>query len=133
MKRRTLIHKLVLATFLTGAAVATVMIALKLVFSDAASVVQSFNPSRFDAATWRTGNLRTRGTMVRDLIDRELLIGKSRQEAVALLGPPDQEAERLLTYKVDLGHKFGSTPWLYAFQLRIDAATGRVFEAWHSD
>jgi hypothetical protein len=130
MKRRTLIRKLVLGTFLTGA---TVVIALKLVFSDATAVVQSINPSRFDAATWRTGDLRTRGTMVRDLIERELLIGKSRQEAVGLLGPPDQEAERLLTYNVDLGHKFGSTPWLYALQLRIDAASGRVLEAWYTD
>ena len=130
MKRRRLIRKLVLATFLTGA---TVAIAVKLVFEDAMSIVQSINPSRFDVTTWGTGDLRTRGTMVRDLIDRELLIGKSRQEAVALLGPPDQEGKRLLIYKVDLGQKFGSTPWFYALRLRIDAASGKVLWAGYTD
>lgn len=132
MKRRTS-FRYFRAIFLTGVAVAAGAVALKLVFSDALSVVESVSPSRFDAVTWRAGDLRTRGTMVRDLIDRDLLIGKSRREAVALLGPPDIEAERVLTYKVDLGDKFGSTPWLYALHLKIDPANGKVSEAWYAD
>ena len=130
MKRRRWFRKLALSTLLAGAAL---VLAVKLVFEDGTSIVQSISPSRFDGAVWRAGDLRTRGTLVRDLVDRELLIGTSRKSAVALLGPPDNQSDSELIYRVDLGHRFGSKPWLYTFRLQIDATSGRIVWAGYTD
>jgi hypothetical protein len=46
--------------------------------------------SRFDAEEWRAADLgtRDRAMMVDDLLDRYPLVGRRREEVIALLGPP---------------------------------------------
>jgi len=49
-----------------------------------------YTPSRkFDSAEWKAGNATTRGSMTQDLMDRQLLVGKSPAEVEGLLGKPD--------------------------------------------
>lgn len=48
-----------------------------------------FSASQFDARGWKSGNRWSRGAMVQDMIDRNLLIGKSRSEVLDVLGQPD--------------------------------------------
>lgn len=43
--------------------------------------------SQFEAQGWKSGNRWSRGAMVQDLIDRNLLVGKSRLEILEVLGP----------------------------------------------
>jgi hypothetical protein len=45
--------------------------------------------SQFEAKGWKSGNRWSRGAMVQDLIDRNLLVGKSRSEILEVLGQPD--------------------------------------------
>ena len=49
----------------------------------------SRSDSKFDSKAWKAGGSSSRGTMVQDLTDRELLIGRTRSEVVDLLGEPD--------------------------------------------
>ncbi len=119
---------------LTSAVAVTAAVALVVALSmDARYVVESFSPAQFDAEAWRAADERSRGSMVRDLIKRGLLIGRSRQDAVALLGPPDHERERKLLYTVDIGQRFASTPWPYMLHVNIDAETGLVTQAFYVD
>ena len=46
------------------------------------------SPKQFDSREWKSGNASSRGAMVQDLMDRNLL-GKSRSEVHGLLGLPD--------------------------------------------
>src|SRR6267142_6643140 len=57
-------------------------------------------PRKFDSAEWKAGDATTRGSMAQDLIDRKLLIGKSRAEVEGLLGKPDYPDADAHLYKV---------------------------------
>jgi len=58
-------------------------------------------PSRpFDSTEWKQGNATTRGAMSADLINRRLLIGKSRVDVESLLGKPDRQDADTYDYKV---------------------------------
>jgi hypothetical protein len=75
----------------------------------------------FDALQWANADLRTRGRMVDDLLRRELLLGKNRNEVIQLLGEPDSDsAEELicLSYQVDIGHAY-----TYDMMIVFDPAT----------
>ena len=74
---------------------------------------------------WLAGDVRARGKMVHDLIDRKLLDGEARSDVVALLGAPDHSSTGSLSYTVDIGHKFGSGPWTYQLLIQLDDS-GRV-------
>ena len=54
----------------------------------------------FDSSEWKRGNATDRGAMSEDLINRKLLIGKSRVDVEALLGKPDREDADGFDYKV---------------------------------
>jgi len=61
------------------------------------SITERLNRISFDAELWKVsgipyGSNDTRLTMVDDLIRRQLLIGKSREEVVALLGETDGDS-----------------------------------------
>ncbi|SRR6266550_6138150 len=45
--------------------------------------------SKFDSKEWKAGGASYRGTMVQDLTERGLLIGRTRTEVAELLGKPD--------------------------------------------
>lgn len=72
-----------------------------------------FADRRFEREGWLQGSLRKRGAMAGDLEASGRLLGLRPAEVEELLGPPDYRREATLTYKVDLGHRMGFTPWLY--------------------
>ena len=88
-----------------------------------------FDRKSFDAAAWRVNGQRERGRMVRDLKASKILNDKTRVEVIEMLGTPDSETEQTITYVVDVGHKFGSNPWLYNFSVIFDTTTNRVQES----
>jgi hypothetical protein len=57
-------------------------------------------PRPFDSSEWKRGDATTRGGMFEDLINRKLLIGKSRVDVEALLGKPDYQDADGYDYKV---------------------------------
>lgn len=78
-----------------------------------------FQKIPFDADIWREGNERVRGEMVDDLRNKGILIGKSRQEVIALLGASENSGDGL-SYTVDIGYRFGFSPWNYQFLIIFD-------------
>ena len=54
----------------------------------------------FDSSEWKAGDPSARGAMAQDLMDRKLLIGKSRTDIEALLGKPDKHDADWYGYKV---------------------------------
>jgi len=109
------------------------VVGLMLLSSDLESFIQSINPSTFDSMAWRQGNIRARGTMVDDLTDRGRLVGKTREEVLAMLGPPDRDHGELLFYVVDMGQRFGSTPWTYGLRIYFDPKTGLASSVFYTD
>ena len=85
-----------------------------------------FDRKSFDAVAWRVNGQRERGRMVRDLKVSKIINDKTRVEVIEMLGTPDSETEQTVTYLVDVGHKFGSNPWLYNFSVIFDTTTNRV-------
>lgn len=77
------------------------------------------NNKSFDSAAWLKGDLRARGRMCEDLVQRKILIGQSADEAQRLLGPPDNEYPGALSYKIDLGWPF-KDPKHYGLQVHLD-------------
>jgi hypothetical protein len=80
----------------------------------------------FDSAQWADADLRTRGRMVDDLLRRELLLGKTRNEVIQLLGEPDFDSTEELTYlsyQVDIGHAY-----VYDMMIVFDPATRKSKE-----
>ena len=64
----------------------------------------------------------------------ELLVGRTRAEVVGVLGEPDGKAGDILTYTVDLGHKFfGSDPWHYTLFVHFQQPGAIVDDVWHDD
>jgi len=54
----------------------------------------------FNSEEWLAGSVSSRGTMTQDLIDRRILIGKSKIEIEKLLGKPDSQGTDWYGYKV---------------------------------
>jgi hypothetical protein len=81
----------------------------------------------FNSQKWKTGTALDRGRMSQDLMRNDRLIGLTRPEVWELLGPPDHHFDDnpTLYYRIDIGFRFGFTPWLYVLHVRFDSA-GRV-------
>ncbi|QDV35895.1 hypothetical protein [Tautonia plasticadhaerens] len=79
-----------------------------------------FAAREFDAPGWRAGDRLDRGRMTRDLESSGRLLGLDRGQVLDLLGPPDDRTEDSMSYSVDLGHRFGSTPWLYRLRVEFE-------------
>jgi hypothetical protein len=82
------------------------------------------NNKPFDSEAWLKGDRKVRGQMAHSLRDGRILEGKCQTEVIAVLGNPDGEYSEVLIYQVDLGHKFGSSPWLY--QMNVAFEGGKV-------
>lgn len=99
-----------------------------LVFAISVWAVVSYHTShrRFDRAEWMSADVtqRVRVEMIDDLNHRRLLIGKTRAEVLALLGPPtDELADWDLAWYLGPSGGYGIDPeWL---ALRLDDS-GRV-------
>jgi hypothetical protein len=64
------------------------------------------NNEPFDSNAWLKGDMRARGRMCEDLVKSKTLIGQTANEAQRLLGQPDKDYGRALSYKIDLGWPF---------------------------
>lgn len=63
----------------------------------------------FDKTKWQSGDIKTRGAMVRDILDSKLLIGKSANEIIILLGEPDYKRTDKYNYWVYKVQKYDSS------------------------
>ncbi len=87
----------------------------------------------FDSSEWKKGDKRERGKMIDDLINRNILIGKDREEVTTILGPPDKQGDDLIAYTVDMGQRFWfSSPWYYDLFVYFDS-TGTVQKVGYTD
>ena len=56
-------------------------------------------------------------------------LGLRPGEVEELLGPPDDRRGASFTYTVDLGYRWGSTPWTYALDVAFGGDEPRVVKA----
>jgi hypothetical protein len=77
------------------------------------------NNRPFDSAAWLKADARTRGRMSESLVHSRILIGKTVDEAKAVLGQPDFTYPSALQYKIDLGWAF-KDPSSYGLQVHLD-------------
>lgn len=84
------------------AGVALIVSLLLLAFARADTVSTGTPQARttFESGAWKADVPGVRHNMAKDLIDSRLLIGKSRDEVISLLGKPDNEGKEFLTYFV---------------------------------
>jgi hypothetical protein len=73
----------------------------------------------FSSEKWITGDARTRGRMLRDLLNSGLLRGKTVAEIEKILGPGDVSHGDFIGptpgYRVDIGYRWVTRPILYIF------------------
>jgi hypothetical protein len=75
-------------------------------------VDDSFREREFDSMIWQHGNVRIRGEMVRSLTGKAVLLGKSKEQVVTLLGNPDEDESGQFRYRVDVGRRVAWKPFL---------------------
>ena len=64
------------------------------------------NNRTFDSAAWLKADARERGRMSEHLVKNRLLVGKTAAETQQLLGRADNDYDRALSYRIDLGVPF---------------------------
>jgi hypothetical protein len=55
-----------------------------------AGMISDYWPKQFARERWQSGRDIYRGSMVQDLVGSRVLVGRSRQEVIHLLGEPNQ-------------------------------------------
>ena len=83
---------------------------------------------KFNSESWKKGDFKLRGKMSNDLVDSEILIGKTKDEVTELLGKFDGELSDMIFYKIDVGIIFGSGKWLYMLMIYFDESNNLVSE-----
>lgn len=76
-------------------------------------VVEMLLAKKFDPSAWQVGSQIERGRMARDLVSSRMLLGRSREQVVGILGDPNERSSASMSYTVDIGHRFGLHPWTY--------------------
>ena len=83
------------------------------------------NSLPFDTQKWKEGNARERGSMSRNLIQKQILENKSKEEVIELLGDPDRDDTGCISYKLDLGGYASMLEWSYKLQICFDQENGK--------
>jgi len=78
------------------------------------------NNKTFDSPAWLRSDARERGRMSEDLVKSKILIGKTADESLRVLGQPDTTYPTALVYKIDLGMPFKDDPKHTALQVHVD-------------
>ncbi len=136
--RRNLVRKLLKTPAIV---IAIVVVGAGLLLGGLFVYVTDFSYKRqpFAAEAWRAGDAKLRGTMVPDLLDKHILIGHSRAEVTALLGPPDFTKDPYfhgayyITYQVYMGKKLGFRPWPHFLHCVLAAPDGPVEKVYVAD
>jgi hypothetical protein len=84
-----------------------------------------FQQRSFASDQWAVGNIRARGQMVHDLMNRKLLEGKTRPEVETFLGAPDLASTNSVEYRVDVGMRIVGSRWTYRLVVHF-ADEGKV-------
>lgn len=83
---------------------------------------------KFNSESWKKGDFKLRGKMSNDLVDSEILIRKTKDEVIELLGKFDGELSDMIFYKIDVGIIFGSGKWLCMLMIYFDESNNLVSE-----
>jgi hypothetical protein len=78
------------------------------------------NNKTFDSAAWLKSDVRERGRMSEDLVKSKILIGKTADESLRVLGQPDTTYPTALVYRIDMGMPFKDDPKHTALQVHLD-------------
>lgn len=77
------------------------------------------NNKNFDSAAWLKGDMRARGRMSEDLVERKILVGKTTDGVQRLLGEPERNYGSVLSYRIDLGWPFKDSKH-YGLHVHLD-------------
>ncbi|MBK8243616.1 MAG: hypothetical protein IPK88_09330 [Saprospiraceae bacterium] len=86
---------------------------------------------KFNREEWLQGDIRTRGKMVENIIDDNILINKSKSEVLSLLGDQGDTTGNF-SYQVDIGKTTGPFGWggiwPFALNIHFDTLSSKVIE-----
>ena len=85
----------------------------------------SCNSTEFNSGSWKKGDKELRGKMSSDLIQKQILYGKSENDVIELLGTPDRKNQKCVTYDLDLGGYNEMVNWNYFLQICFDKRNGK--------
>lgn len=96
------------------------------------------HPPKFNSEKWLNGDRRIRGTMVDEIINDSMLLGKTKNEILSLLGEPTaSDTSNPIVYTVDIGKKTGPLGsggvWLFYLTLQFDTINNKVIDIWCRD
>jgi hypothetical protein len=80
-----------------------------------------FVKKEFNQSKWISGDERTRGEMVHDLVGKKILDGKTKPEVIEMLGKGYEGKDGSLFYVVDTGQRFVFDKWLYRLIIFFDS------------
>jgi len=84
------------------------------------------NNLKFEQNEWKKADVRIRGRMYRSLIEEKILLGKTRDEVIEILGEPEQTDPTFIKYAVDLGAIHERWLQKYFFFVFFDEQTQKV-------
>jgi hypothetical protein len=87
------------------------------------------NDLEFSPNEWQKSDARVRGRMYGDLLKQRLLLGKTRDEVIEMLGEPDHSELDFVKYAIDLGGI--NETWMQKYYLIVffDKQTNKVIKA----
>lgn len=91
-----------------------------------------YSSKAFDVQAWRAGDVRQRARMVDELRRSGTLIGRTRQEVLELLGPPNSQSAAAMAYLHIHGNVLGDwlglpfSNWSELLVVEFDPVSGRV-------
>ncbi|MEZ4887017.1 MAG: hypothetical protein R3E32_19965 [Chitinophagales bacterium] len=91
------------------------------------------NNVKFSSEKWKVSDWREKGRMTDDIVENDLLIGKTKTEIVEMLGEPVQQTEDRFHYTVDIGIKYMYDTWLYWLSVDFDTIEHKVNQVWLAD
>lgn len=93
----------------------------------------------FNKDKWQAGDWLTKGKMVDNIASESILIGKTKNEVIELLGQPNDSTYTSDRYywTIDRGLKTGPLglggTWLFKLNVNFDTIDYKVNEVWISD
>ncbi len=93
----------------------------------------------FNKEEWQTGNRITKGKMADNIVSDSILIGRSKNNVIELLGQPDNSTDSCNRYYwiIDIGLNTGplgiGDKWLFQLNVNFDSTHFQVDNVWISD
>ena len=84
----------------------------------------------FVSSQWKSGDQRLRAQMANDLLQKNILSGKSESEILDILGSPDEKSPNRFTYFLETEFM---GPWRMFLNVDFKDSTKKVHSAWITD